>query len=67
MVLVISCVARGLIHSGLSDQELACLMRSIRRVGGVIERVYGGDALTVACQVRVFYPIQYLAKNLTVF
>jgi len=34
----------------LDDQELACLMRSIRRVGNVIERVYGGDALTVACQ-----------------
>ncbi|KAF8910010.1 HIT-like domain-containing protein [Gymnopilus junonius] len=34
----------------LDDKELACLMRSIRRVGSVIEKVYGGDSLTVACQ-----------------
>ncbi|PPQ64307.1 hypothetical protein CVT26_002190 [Gymnopilus dilepis] len=34
----------------LDDQELTCLMRSIKHVGSVIERVYGADALTVACQ-----------------
>jgi hypothetical protein len=34
----------------LLDNELACLMRSIKRVGSVIEKVYGADALTIACQ-----------------
>ncbi|KAF8203770.1 diadenosine 5',5'''-P1,P4-tetraphosphate asymmetrical hydrolase [Pholiota molesta] len=34
----------------LDDNELACLMRSIKRVGSVIEKVYGADALTIACQ-----------------
>ncbi|TFK77486.1 diadenosine hydrolase [Pluteus cervinus] len=34
----------------LDDQELASLMCSVKRVGSVIERVYGGDGLTVACQ-----------------
>jgi len=34
----------------LDDQELACLMRSINRVGNVVQKVYGGDALTIACQ-----------------
>ena len=38
----------------LDDGELACLMSSIRRVGGVIEKAYGADALTVACQVNTF-------------
>ena len=35
----------------LVDNELTCLMRSVNRVGRVIERVYGADALTIACQV----------------
>jgi bis(5'-adenosyl)-triphosphatase len=34
----------------LDDKELACLMRSIKRVGIVIQKAYGGDALTIACQ-----------------
>ncbi|KIL71585.1 hypothetical protein M378DRAFT_155176 [Amanita muscaria Koide BX008] len=34
----------------LNDHELASLMSSIRRVGSVIERAYGADALTIACQ-----------------
>ena len=32
--------------------ELAALMGSVQRVGNVIEKAYGADALTVACQVR---------------
>ncbi|KJA28636.1 hypothetical protein HYPSUDRAFT_62277 [Hypholoma sublateritium FD-334 SS-4] len=36
--------------SDLDDNELACLMRSVTRVGKVVERVYGADALTIACQ-----------------
>ncbi|KAJ7248260.1 diadenosine tetraphosphate asymmetrical hydrolase [Mycena haematopus] len=34
----------------LSEPELASLMRAVQKVGSVIERVYGADALTVACQ-----------------
>ncbi|KAJ6461018.1 diadenosine hydrolase [Mycena sanguinolenta] len=34
----------------LSEPELASLMCSVQKVGSVIERVYGADALTVACQ-----------------
>ncbi|KAF8963910.1 diadenosine tetraphosphate asymmetrical hydrolase [Flammula alnicola] len=34
----------------LDDKELACLMQSVKRVGSVIEKVYGGDGLTIACQ-----------------
>ncbi|KAF4612000.1 hypothetical protein D9613_004148 [Agrocybe pediades] len=34
----------------LDDQELANLMGSIKRVGDVIQKVYGADALTIACQ-----------------
>ncbi|EAU88850.2 diadenosine 5',5'''-P1,P4-tetraphosphate asymmetrical hydrolase [Coprinopsis cinerea okayama7 len=34
----------------LNDTELGSLMRSVSRVGNVIERVYGADALTIACQ-----------------
>ncbi|KAF8665422.1 hypothetical protein AX16_000441 [Volvariella volvacea WC 439] len=34
----------------LDDQELTSLMKSIRRVGDVIERAYGADGLTIACQ-----------------
>ncbi|KAF8347009.1 diadenosine 5',5'''-P1,P4-tetraphosphate asymmetrical hydrolase [Amanita rubescens] len=34
----------------LNDQELSGLMHSIRRVGEVVERAYGADALTIACQ-----------------
>lgn len=36
----------------LESNELAALMLSVQQVGKVIERVYGADALTVACQVR---------------
>lgn len=36
----------------LDATELAALMSSVQHVGNVIERVYGADALTVACQVR---------------
>ncbi|GLB35777.1 putative HIT domain containing protein [Lyophyllum shimeji] len=34
----------------LNDSELSSLMLSVRRVGAVIERVYGADSLTIACQ-----------------
>ncbi|KAI0347666.1 diadenosine hydrolase [Trametopsis cervina] len=34
----------------LTPSELAALMTSVQHVGSVIERVYGADALTVACQ-----------------
>ncbi|KAF8218191.1 diadenosine tetraphosphate asymmetrical hydrolase [Mycena galopus ATCC 62051] len=34
----------------LSEPELASLMGAVQKVGSVIERVYGADALTVACQ-----------------
>ncbi|ESK92135.1 hit domain protein [Moniliophthora roreri MCA 2997] len=34
----------------LDDHELASLMTSVQRVGRVVERAYGADALTVACQ-----------------
>ncbi|THV01450.1 diadenosine hydrolase, partial [Dendrothele bispora CBS 962.96] len=34
----------------LNDSELSSLMGSVQRVGRVIERAYGADALTVACQ-----------------
>jgi len=36
--------------SDLDDNELSCLMRSVKRVGNVVEKVYGADALTIACQ-----------------
>ncbi|RDB28543.1 Bis(5'-nucleosyl)-tetraphosphatase [asymmetrical] [Hypsizygus marmoreus] len=36
--------------SDLNDSELSSLMISVRRVGRVIERAYGGDGLTIACQ-----------------
>ena len=29
-------------------------MRSIKRVGNVVQKAYGGDALTIACQVVFF-------------
>ena len=35
----------------MADQELSCLIHSVRRVGEVVERAYGADALTIACQV----------------
>lgn len=35
----------------LDATELTALMSSVQYVGKVIERVYGADALTVACQV----------------
>ncbi|KIK70567.1 hypothetical protein GYMLUDRAFT_147998 [Collybiopsis luxurians FD-317 M1] len=34
----------------LNETELASLMGSVQRVGGVLERAYGADALTIACQ-----------------
>ncbi|KAH7914756.1 HIT-like domain-containing protein [Hygrophoropsis aurantiaca] len=34
----------------LTTPELTSLMSSVQNVGRVIERAYGGDALTVACQ-----------------
>ncbi|KAJ3494963.1 hypothetical protein NLJ89_g10703 [Agrocybe chaxingu] len=34
----------------LDDNELTCLMSSVKRVGSVVEKAYGGDALTIACQ-----------------
>ncbi|KAG7099746.1 hypothetical protein E1B28_001560 [Marasmius oreades] len=34
----------------LTESELASLMTSVQRVGRVIERAYGADALTIACQ-----------------
>lgn len=34
----------------LSGPELSSLITSVQRVGNVIEKAYGGDALTVACQ-----------------
>ena len=37
----------------LRHDELAALMASVQHVGRVIERVYGADGLTVACQVRL--------------
>lgn len=37
------------------DAELASLMVSVQRVGNVIERAFGADALTVACQVNTLY------------
>ncbi|KAJ4485697.1 diadenosine hydrolase [Lentinula aciculospora] len=36
--------------SDLDDAELASLMGSVQRVGTVVERAYGANALTVACQ-----------------
>ncbi|KAJ3988484.1 diadenosine hydrolase [Lentinula detonsa] len=36
--------------SDLQEAELASLMGSVQRVGNVVERAYGADALTVACQ-----------------
>ena len=30
-------------------------MRSIKRVGNVVLKAYGGDALTIACQVLLFF------------
>jgi len=34
----------------LDDYELGCLMRSLKRVGSVVQTAYGGDGLTIACQ-----------------
>ncbi|KAI0662638.1 diadenosine hydrolase [Cubamyces menziesii] len=34
----------------LKHDELAALMTSVQHVGKVIERVYGADGLTIACQ-----------------
>ena len=38
----------------LDASELSALMSSVQHVGRVIERVYGADALTIACQVRIY-------------
>lgn len=42
----------------LNTDELAALMGSVQRVGNVIEKAYGADALTVACQVRFHVSLQ---------
>ncbi|KAG7452204.1 HIT-like protein [Guyanagaster necrorhizus] len=34
----------------LNDAEISSLMSSVQRVGRVVERAYGADALTIACQ-----------------
>ncbi|KAF7303678.1 Diadenosine 5',5'''-P1,P4-tetraphosphate asymmetrical hydrolase [Mycena indigotica] len=34
----------------MAQPELNSLMRAVQRVGSVVERVYGADGLTVACQ-----------------
>lgn len=39
----------------LNSHELSALMSSVQHVGRVIERVYGADGLTIACQVRIRY------------
>lgn len=38
----------------LTPPELGALMSSVQRVGSVIERAYGANALTVACQVSTW-------------
>lgn len=35
----------------LTPPELSSLMTSVQHVGRVVERVYGADGLTIACQV----------------
>lgn len=35
----------------LDSSELSSLMTSVQHVGKVIERAYGADGLTIACQV----------------
>lgn len=37
----------------LTTPELTSLITSVQNIGRVIERAYGGDALTVACQVQL--------------
>lgn len=37
----------------LEAPELAALMSSVQYVGHIIERVYGADGLTIACQVSL--------------
>jgi len=34
----------------LNESELSALMASVQRVGTVVERAYGADGLTIACQ-----------------
>ncbi|KAJ7471180.1 diadenosine hydrolase [Mycena galericulata] len=34
----------------LSEPELSSLMRAVQQVGSVIQRAYGADGLTIACQ-----------------
>lgn len=41
----------------LNPSELAELMSSVQHVGKTIERAYGADALTIACQVGCKYHI----------
>ncbi|CAK5264150.1 unnamed protein product [Mycena citricolor] len=36
--------------SDLEEPELTSLMLAVKRVGTVLERAYGADALTIACQ-----------------
>jgi bis(5'-adenosyl)-triphosphatase len=38
----------------LNTDELAELMRTVQRVGRVVERAYNADGLTIACQVRTY-------------
>lgn len=33
------------------DEELACLMRSVKHVGNVVQKAFKGDGLTIALQV----------------
>ena len=37
------------------DKELACLMQTVKHVGTVVQKAYGGDGLTIACQVHFFF------------
>jgi len=34
----------------LDDDEVACLMRSVNRVGKVVQKAYESDGLTIVCQ-----------------
>ncbi|KAJ7597383.1 diadenosine 5',5'''-P1,P4-tetraphosphate asymmetrical hydrolase [Mycena floridula] len=39
--------------SDLEDGELSALMKSVKIVGNALERAYGADALTIACQASM--------------
>jgi bis(5'-adenosyl)-triphosphatase len=36
----------------LLEDELACLMRSVNRVGKIVQKAYESDGLTIVCQVN---------------